>query len=95
MVRPDGGVSGVFDDNSRVVTDPVLSPVLIPSIVHSEPAPVPRVGLVLPASSQTVRRQERGLEEGEIVFSVYLLTTGTPSSVYSEKFSLMGFSTLY
>ena len=50
VVRPDGGVCGVFDDNPRVVTDPVLSPVLIPSIVHSEPAPVPGVGLVLPTN---------------------------------------------
>ena len=65
MVRPDGGVSGVFDYNPRVVTDPVLSPVLIPGIVHTEPAPVPRVGFVLPVISQIVRRGEerRGEEE--------------------------------
>ena len=85
MVRPDGGVSGVFDDNPGVVTDPVLPPVLIPGIVHTEPTPVSRVGFVLPASSQIVRRQQwREREREREREELYLLTTGTPSSLYSE-----------
>ena len=56
VVGPDGGVSGVLHHHPRVVTDPVLSPVLVPGIVHSEPTPVPRIGLVLPA----IRSLERG-----------------------------------
>ena len=50
VVGSDGGVSGVLHHHAGVVTDPVLSSVLVPGVVHSEPAPVPGVGLVLPAN---------------------------------------------
>ena len=48
VVRPDGSVGGVLHHHPGVVTDPVLPPVLVPGVVHPEPAPVPWIGSVLP-----------------------------------------------
>ena len=48
VVGSDGSVRGVLHHHPGVVPDPVLPPVLVPGVVHSEPAPVSRIGFVLP-----------------------------------------------
>ena len=91
-MRTNGSICRMSDNNSWVIPDLILSPVLIPGIVHTETSSVLLKSIVFPLKNHHYLSL---IVDGLFNFPIYLLTTGIPSSEYSEKFSFIGDSTLY